>query len=187
MKTLKCLAIVVLGICFAAMAYSTEKQIITPSEIKGINPQPEPPVERKGINPQPEPPAEKRGINPQPEPPAKSITLPLGTKVEKAGTGYFKLKVPEGQSVEIKGFSRSGGSALIKECRIYDQTGKLIASGKQGVLRSGQKPVEGKIDLSKIDSKGYMKIDDDVTWLPATITFESMKIIDKAGLKGLSP
>jgi len=151
MKTLKCLVIVVVGICFAAMVYPAW------------------------------------AINPQPEPPAKSITLPLGTKVEKAGTGYFKLKVPEGQTVEIKGFSRSGGSALIKECRIYDQKGKLIALGKQGVLRSGQKTVEGKIDLSKIDSKGYMKIDDDVTWLPATIAFESMKIIDKAGLRGLSP
>ena len=151
MKTLRCLVIVVLGICFAAMVYPAW------------------------------------AINPQPEPPAKSIILPLGTKVEKVSAGYFKLKVPEGQTVEIKGFSRSGGNAMIKECRIYNRTGKLIASGKQGVLKSGQKPVEGKIDLSKIDSKGYMKIDDDVTWLPATITFESMKIIDKAGLKGLSP
>ena len=161
MKTLRCLVIVVVGICFAAMVYSAEKEITIP--------------------------VEKRGINPQPEPPAKSITLPLGTKVEKAGTGYFKLRPPEGQIVELKGFSRSGGNGMIKECRIYNHTGKLIASGKQGVLKSGQKPIEGKVDLSRIDSKGYMKIDDDVTWLPATITFESMKIIDKAGLKGLSP
>lgn len=151
MKTLRCLVIVIVGICFAAMVYPAW------------------------------------AINPQPEPPAKSITLPLGTKVEKVSAGYFKLKVPEGQTVELKGFSRSGGTAMIKECGIYSRTGKLIATGTRGVLRSGQKTVEGKIDLSKIDSKGYMKIDDDVTWLPATITFESMKIIDKAGLKGLSP
>jgi hypothetical protein len=57
MKTLRCLVIVVVGVCFAAMVYSAEKEITIP--------------------------VEKRGINPQPEPPAKSITLPLGTKVEK--------------------------------------------------------------------------------------------------------
>jgi hypothetical protein len=71
--------------------------------------------------------------------------------------------------------------------RICDRTGKLIASGIQGVLKSGQMPAEGKLDLLKINSKKYIKIDDNIAWLPAKIRFASMKIISKAGLKGLIP
>ncbi|MFA7479903.1 MAG: hypothetical protein WC314_05305 [Vulcanimicrobiota bacterium] len=57
-----------------------------PAEIRGFNPQPEPPARTmqaggtstfespqtvRGFNPQPEPPALRQGFNPQPEPPAR--------------------------------------------------------------------------------------------------------------------
>jgi len=104
----------------------------------------------------------------------KSITLPMGTKAEKLGPGHVKFKLPNGQIVEVKGYSKgSGTTAIIGDSGIYDRTGKLIASGKQGSLKSGQKPKE----FIK-ESKDYVKIDDDITWLPATITFQVIGVID---------
>jgi len=129
------------------------------------------------------------GLNPQPEPPIyKSITLPKGTMVEKLGPGHFKFKLPDGQVVEVKGLVKSGGSAdkhrgataIIGDSGIYDRTGKLITSGKQGSLKSGPKPTEDK--HIKIDPRDFVKIDDDVTWLPITIQFQ----VESKG-KGLSP
>jgi hypothetical protein len=122
----------------------------------------------------------------------KLITLQKGTKVEKLGPGHFKFKLPDGQAVEVKGYSKgSGTTAIIGDSGIYDRTGKLIASGKQGSLKSGPKPKE----FIK-ESKNYVKIDDDVTWLPATITFKLIGIVDpeppprpldQTKTKGLSP
>jgi len=114
----------------------------------------------------------------------KSITLPKGTKAEKMGPGHFKFKLPDGRMVEVKGFSRSGATAIIGDTGIYDRTGKLILTGKQGVLKSGPKPTEDK--HLKI-SKGYVQIDDEPTWLPATLTFQVVEMKSKQGLKGLSP
>jgi hypothetical protein len=112
-------------------------------------------------------------LNPQPEPPRpQSITLPEGTKVEKLGAGHFKFKLPDGRIVEVKGLQKSkGGTAIIGDSGIYDPTGKLISSGKGGNLKGGPKPAaEGK--FLKIDSRKVIKIDDEPTWLPATITFQ---------------
>ena len=115
----------------------------------------------------------------------KSITLPVGTKAEKLGPGHFKFKLPDGQTVEVKGYSkRSGATAMIGDTGIFDRSGKPIASGKQGSLKGGPKPTEDK--HLKI-SKGYIQIDDDITWLPATITFQVVEMKSKQGLKGLSP
>jgi hypothetical protein len=113
----------------------------------------------------------------------RSITLPMGTKAEKLGPAHFKFKLPDGQVVEVKGYSKgSGTTAIIGDSGIYDRTGKLIASGNQARLISGKKPKE----FIK-ESKNYVKIDDDVTWLPATITFQVVEMKSKQGLKGLSP
>ena len=124
----------------------------------------------------------------------KSITLPMGTKAEKLGPGHVKFKLPNGQIVEVKGYSKgSGATAIIGDSGIYDRTGKLIAKGQQGSLKGGPKPTEDK--HLKI-SKGYIQIDDDVTWLPAMITFKLIGIVDpdppprpldQTKTKGLSP
>ncbi len=113
----------------------------------------------------------------------KFIALPVGTKVEKLGPGHFKFKLPSGRIVEVKGYSKgSGETAMIGDSRIYDRTGKLIASAKQGMLKGSPKPK----DFVK-DSKNYLKIDGDITWLPATITFQALEMKRKQGPKGLSP
>jgi hypothetical protein len=113
----------------------------------------------------------------------KSITLPVGTKAEKLGPGHFKFKLPDGRTVEVKGYSkRSAATAIIGDCGIYDRTGKLIASGNQASLKSGKRPKE----FIK-ESKNYVKIDDEPTWLPVTITFQVVEMKTKQGLKGLSP
>lgn len=109
-------------------------------------------------------------LNPQPEPPIyQSITLPKGTVVDKLGAGHFKFRLPDGRVVEIRGLvkGKGGAAAIIGDSGIYDRTGKLIMSGRQGTLKSGP-------PLGNLRTSGDMiKIDDDVTWLPATITFRS--------------
>jgi hypothetical protein len=113
----------------------------------------------------------------------KSIALPVGTKVEKLGRGHVKFKLPSGRVVEVKGYSKSSDTtAMIGDSRIYDRTGKLIASAKQGTLKSGPKPRE---DVK--DGRNYVKIDDDIIWLPATITFQAFEMKKKQGAKVSSP
>ncbi len=116
------------------------------------------------------------GLNPQPEPPRpEKLVLPKGTTVEKIGEGHFKFKLPDGRTVEVKGFQRgSGGTATLSECRIYDSKGKLTTLGKQGTLKGGPKVAEGKVEYLKIDAKKFVKIDDEPTWLPATIQFQKI-------------
>lgn len=112
-------------------------------------------------------------LNPQPEPPMlQPITLPQGTVVEKLGAGHFKFRLPDGSVVEVKGFvkGRGGAAAVIGDSGLYDRSGKLILTGKQGTLKSGPA-------ASKLRTSGNMiKIDDEVTWLPATITLRPEKI-----------
>jgi len=132
------------------------------------------------------------GIGPQPEPPdIKTITLSKGTKVEKIGPGHFKFKLPDGKLVEVKGLARSSGEgvAIFKECKIFDSKGQLIASGTQGALKGGVKPSDqSKVGIigdtgSKAgiieDTGNFIKIDDDVTWLPAAISYKSIKMKNK--------
>lgn len=119
------------------------------------------------------------GLNPQPEPPMDKLTLPQGTTVEKIGAGHFKFKLPDGRTVEVKGLQKSrGGTAIIGDSGIYDRTGKLIASRKQGILKSGPKPtpIKGQFPkVDKVESKNFVKIDDDVTWFPITIQFQKVE------------
>lgn len=139
------------------------------------------------------------GLSPQPEPPdIKTITLSKGTEVKKVGPGHFKFKLPDGKLLEVKGLARSSGEAIaiFKECKIFDPKGQLIASGIQGALKGSVKPADqSKVGIigdsgsktgiigdsgSKAgiigDSGNFVKIDDDVIWLPATITFKLVKM-----------
>ena len=141
------------------------------------------------------------GIGPQPEPPdIKTIALSKGTEAKKIGSGHFMFKLPDGKVVEVKGLARSSGSAAVvfKECRIYDRAGKLIASGVQGTLKGGVKPPDqSKVGIIGTGSKtgiighsggeagiigdagNFIKIEDAVTWLPAAITYKSIKMKNK--------
>ena len=127
----------------------------------------------------------------------KSVTVPKGTKVEKLGPGSFKLTTPEGTVFNITSFKKAGkgqgtpGAAgiigdcgILGDCGIRDAKGKLIASGANGVLRG----VAAAASAVKGAPPGdYIKIDDEITWLPATIQFPSMRIFDRQALMKLSP
>jgi hypothetical protein len=127
----------------------------------------------------------------------KAVTIPQGTKVEKLGPGSFKLTTPQGSVFKITAFKKpgksqgaSGASAIIGDsgilgdCGIYDAKGGLVATGKNGVLKSGPNP--GKA-LKDLPPTSYIKIDDEVTWLPAVIEFPSLRIFNRSALIKLSP
>jgi hypothetical protein len=119
----------------------------------------------------------------------KTITLPKGTSVEKLGTGNFRFVLPNGQRVEIKGYQARAG--IIGDCGVYDK-GKLTMKGGRGNLIGVVAPDPPSIikaskentfvvfrgelasmkTLAKVPHSEYVMIDDEVTWLPATIQFK---------------
>ena len=127
----------------------------------------------------------------------KTLTVPKGTTIEKIEPGHFKLKGPEGCVFEVRGFQRSakgqasfGEVGILGDCGIYDKNGKIIATGTKGVLKSGPKPAgysgKGAVPVN-IPARDYIKIDDEVTWLPAIIEFQPARIFNRPALQNLSP
>lgn len=133
----------------------------------------------------------------------KTVAIPRGTKVEKLGPGSFKLTTPSGSVFKITAFKKSaksqapraagaiigatgiiGDTGILGDCGIYDAKGKLIATGKNGVLKSGANP--GKA-LKDVPPASYIKIDDEVTWLPAVVEFPSLRVFNRRALIQLSP
>lgn len=126
----------------------------------------------------------------------KVVTIPKGTTVEKVGPGHFKLKCPDGIVFEIKAYQKTGGSqgksgemGIIGDCGISDKRGKLIATGTKGTLKGGPKAIIGDSGkaLKDIPAANYVKIDDEVTWLPATIEFQPVRVFNRLALEKLSP
>ena len=77
---------------------------------------------------------------------------------------------------------------ILGDCGIHDAKGKLIASGTNGVLKGGLKAMGGAAQAMKDVPPGdYVKIDDEVTWLPAVIEFPSVRIFNRQALIKLSP
>jgi hypothetical protein len=130
----------------------------------------------------------------------KSLTLPKGTKIEKLGAGNFRFVLPNGQTAEIKGYNPRAG--IIGDWGVYDK-GKLIMKGNRGNLIGVVDPDPPSIirvpkgrayvvfrgelanlrSLSKVPKSDYVMIDDEVTWLPASIQFKP----EARGKTGLSP
>jgi hypothetical protein len=118
----------------------------------------------------------------------KTATLPKGTKVEKLRTGSFRFVLPNGQTVEVKSYNARTG--ILGDCGVYDK-GKLMMSGNRGSLVGvidpdpptiikAPKPntcvaVGGELfslkAMAKVPRADYVLIDDEVTWLPATVKF----------------
>lgn len=122
---------------------------------------------------------------------SKVVAIPKGTAIEKMGPGHFKLTGPEGCVFEIKGFQKTGkGQAtfgevgILGDCGIYDKAGKIIATGTKGVLKSGPKAFTGDTGkaIKNIPAADYIKIDDEVTWLPATIEFTPVRVFNRPAL-----
>ena len=119
----------------------------------------------------------------------KSVAIPKGTKCEKLGPGSFKLTTPDGTVFSITSFKKTGkalaapgAAGIIGDCGIRDAKGKLIATGTNGVLKA---PV-GKA-VKGAPPTDYIKIDDEVTWLPAVIEFPSIRVFNRQALIKLSP
>jgi hypothetical protein len=126
----------------------------------------------------------------------RSVTIPKGTKVEKLGPGNFKLTTPEGIVFAITSFKKAGKAqgtpgtvGILGDCGIRDAKGKIIATGANGVLKGNAKAIIGDSGkaLKDVPPADYVKIDDEVTWLPATIEFPSLRIFNRAALVKLSP
>jgi hypothetical protein len=126
----------------------------------------------------------------------KTVVIPKGTTVAKLGPTGFKLTTPEGFVFEIASFKKTGKAqggpgavGILGDCGIHSAKGKLIASGTGGVLKSG--PASSAAGAGKalkdVPPADYIKIDDEVTWLPATIQFPTIRIFDRQALLKLSP
>jgi hypothetical protein len=103
-------------------------------------------------------------LSPQPDPPGKSIVLPIGTKIQKLGAGLFKFTLPAGQSLQVKIVQKTRpGKYLLGESSYFDKYGKLLCKAGSGTLVGSKKPPEPE---KQVDPKNFVKIDDDVTWLP---------------------
>lgn len=126
----------------------------------------------------------------------KSLTIPKGTKVEKLGPGSFKLTTPDGFVFDITAYKKAAGTeaapgavGIIGDCGIHDPRGKLIAMGPNGVLMGAAKAIIGDSGKALKDAPpaDYIKIDDEVTWLPATVQFPALRVFDRTALAKLSP
>lgn len=125
----------------------------------------------------------------------RSIAIPKGTKAETLGPGSFKLTTPAGYVFTITSFKRTGKAAgrpdevgILGDCGIRDPKGKVVATGFDGVLKGAAAVIgdSGKA-LKDVPPSDYIKIDDEVTWLPATMQFPSMRIFDRQAMQKLSP
>jgi hypothetical protein len=127
----------------------------------------------------------------------KSVAIPKGTKVEKLGPGGFTLTTPEGTVFKITSFKKApkakgaptatgiiGDCGILGDCGIHDAKGKLIASGTNGILKGKAATASA---VKGVPPGDYIKIDDEITWLPATIQFPSLRIFDRQALLKLSP
>jgi hypothetical protein len=122
----------------------------------------------------------------------KSVTIPKGTKVQKLGPGNFKLTTPSGTVFSITAYKKPGNAqagAILGDCGIYDAKGKLVATGGNAILKGGPTALAGGPGkaLKDIPATEYIKIDDEVTWLPATIQFPSIRVFDHLEFQKLSP
>jgi len=103
----------------------------------------------------------------------KSITLPPGTTVEKIGAGHFKFTLPNKQVVEVQNFDLKRGTVGMVSIVDPQPPGKPVLAGKQGTV--GQVKKLTQKEAKSLPKTSYIEIDDEVTWLPITITVEAVK------------
>jgi len=127
----------------------------------------------------------------------KSVAIPKGTKVEKLGPGSFKLTTPDGTVFAVTSYKKAarpktppgataiiGDCGILGDCGIRDDKGKIIATGANGVLRG--RPATAQ-EVKGAPPADYIRIDDEVTWLPAVIEFPSLRVFNRTALNKLSP
>jgi len=120
---------------------------------------------------------------------AKAVELPKGTTVERTPEGCLKFTLPGGCVVQVKGFMKSTGQAVVTgecgtigDCGVFDGKGKLVATGKQGKIVSGPKP-----GPAEAGAGSSLKIEGAVLYLPAVVQFEPARVFDRQTLLKLAP
>jgi hypothetical protein len=97
----------------------------------------------------------------------QSVTLPKGTKAEKLGQGHFKFLLPDRSTAEIRGFARATGTFASILITTLNPPGKV--AGRDGVFQNRR--LLTAEEASKLPPTDYVKIDDDITWLPVVLIF----------------
>jgi len=103
----------------------------------------------------------------------KTIEIPKGAKIQKLGPGHFKFVLPNDRIIELKGMNPGTSKAETIELIDPDPPHKPV-SGKQVTLRF--KRLTGK-EAIKLAEHDYVRIDDDIAWLPLSITFQVMGLV----------
>lgn len=118
----------------------------------------------------------------------KIVVLPKGTTVESLAEGHFRLKLPDGCCLELKGYQKRTETATVEaagsaaECCVRDTKGKLVAMGGEARLVGGPMPAGGT--SAEGDS---LKIDGETTWLPARLEFQATRVFNRLALLKLAP
>ncbi len=99
----------------------------------------------------------------------KTVSILPGTKVQKLGPGHFKFTLPDRQVVEVKNLNLTAGTTGSISIINPDPPSKPVVSGSNATILGIKKIT--KTEAAKLPPTSVIQIDDDVTWLPLTISF----------------
>ncbi len=116
-------------------------------------------------------------LGPQPEPPDKpAVTLVKGTKCVKLAPGQLRFILPTGAMLELSGCRRDQKKQLVA-----DKGHFMPAPGTLGWSASGARVASGPKPAGEPSAEDVVKIDDDVMWLPAVVSFKGKAVADTPG------
>ncbi len=104
----------------------------------------------------------------------KIITIPKGTKMEKPAPGIYRFLLPDKRVIELRNFNSKTGSAGYVKIVDPEPPHKPI-EGTQGILSLNKISQQQALKFPPSD---YIQIDDDIVWLPISLTFQLRGIID---------
>jgi len=117
----------------------------------------------------------------------RTIVIPKGTKLAKLGPGHFKFILPNERIIELKNWNTRTGAVGSIQLMDPDPPHKPVA-GTQGTLLL---KIVSRVDAARLAAGDQVQIDDDVTWLPLSLTFHLTGIIDptprNSSLQALPP
>ncbi len=122
----------------------------------------------------------------------KIVVLPKGTTVESLAPGHLRLRMPEGCSIELKGYQKARGTASIgaagsaAECWIKGAAGKLVALGGEARIVGGLTAEEAGPGAAG-DAEDFLNIEGEVTRLPARLEFQATRVFNRLALVKLGP
>jgi len=104
----------------------------------------------------------------------RTIVIPKGTKLAKLGPRHFKFILPNKQTIELKEWNTHTGAVGSIQVVDPEPPHKPVA-GKQGTLLL---KILARDEAAKLAPHNYLQIDDDITWLPLSLSFRMTGIID---------